>query len=48
MDDQLQVVPAIAKSWTISEDGKTYTCGDGSGSISISTSSGNIKIGMIE
>ena len=25
MDDQLQVVPAIAKSWTISEDGKTYT-----------------------
>ena len=25
MDDQLRVVPAIAKSWTISEDGKTYT-----------------------
>lgn len=25
MDDQLQVVPAIAKSWTISEDGRTYT-----------------------
>ena len=25
MDENLQVVPAIAKSWTISEDGKTYT-----------------------
>ena len=25
MDSALQVVPAIAKSWTISEDGKTYT-----------------------
>ena len=25
MDDRLQVVPAIAKSWTISEDGRTYT-----------------------
>ncbi len=25
MNDQLQVVPAIAKSWTISEDGRTYT-----------------------
>lgn len=25
MDEHLQVVPAIAKSWTISEDGKTYT-----------------------
>lgn len=25
MDENLQVVPAIAKSWNISEDGKTYT-----------------------
>ena len=25
MDENLQVVPAIAKSWTITEDGKTYT-----------------------
>lgn len=25
MDDSLHIVPAIAKSWTISEDGKTYT-----------------------
>ena len=25
MDENLQVVPAIAKSWTISEDGKIYT-----------------------
>jgi len=25
MDDQLRVVPAIAKSWTISDDGRTYT-----------------------
>ncbi|MGZ3903221.1 MAG: ABC transporter substrate-binding protein, partial [Bacteroidia bacterium] len=25
MNDLLQVEPAIAKSWTVSEDGKTYT-----------------------
>ena len=33
---------------SLKKDGRTYTCGDGSGSISISTSSGNIQIGMIE
>ena len=32
----------------LKKDGKTYTCGDGSCSVSITTSSGNIKIGMIE
>lgn len=33
---------------SLKKDGKTYICGDGSGSVSISTSSGNIQIGMIE